>query len=61
MLMSQESVDALSQALQKPVLYDSFRPNILIEGTKKPFAEDLWNVVRIGETATFKYCLPCVR
>jgi uncharacterized protein YcbX len=61
MLMSQESLDALSQELGKPVAYDSFRPNILVEGTPGPWAEDFWNVIRIGDEAAFKYYLPCSR
>ena len=37
-----------------------FRPNIVVSGAEKPFAEDTWSEIRIGEL-TFNVVKACAR
>jgi len=48
LLASRESLDALNARLARPLPMNRFRPNIVVEGVR-PFAEDGWKVVRIGD------------
>lgn len=61
LLLSQASLDELSQRLGWPVEAQRFRPNILITGTA-PHAEDQWQNFNIGEIAftMIKHCTRCV-
>ena len=40
---------------------DRFRPNIVVKGVSRPFAEDCWAKVRIGNEALFRVSKPCAR
>lgn len=60
--MSTESVDDLNSKLngvQVSTLY--FRPTITISGVQKPYEEDDWRFVRIGEDAVLRYTKQCDR
>uniref|UniRef100_A0A914YHH5 MOSC domain-containing protein n=1 Tax=Panagrolaimus superbus TaxID=310955 RepID=A0A914YHH5_9BILA len=67
MITTESSVDELNERLSKleedkcKVSTRNFRPNLSIEGTK-PFDEDWWLDVKIGEAefACFKPCTRCI-
>ena len=59
MLVGQASLDDLNQRLETPVAMDRFRPNLVIGGAK-PFAEDDWTRIRVGE-ATLHLVKECIR
>lgn len=57
--MSEASVGDLNKRLQKPIQPLQLRPNIIVEGCDQPYAEDLWEWVKIGDEAivhNFKLC-----
>jgi uncharacterized protein YcbX len=59
MLLSEESLGALNQRLEKPVEMARFRPNFVVTaGTT--FAEDGWQRIRLGEVE-FEVAWPCTR
>lgn len=60
MLMATKSVDALNEKLDAPVPALQFRPNILVS-TQKPFEEDNWEWIKIGEKAVIRNVKPCTR
>lgn len=60
MIMNSESVDALNEKLDEPVVPLRFRPNVLFKGMPA-FQEDNLKWVRIGEKTVFKYVMPCTR
>jgi len=60
--MSTESVDDLNSklnGLQVSTLY--FRPTITISGVQRPYEEDEWRFVRIGEDAVMRFTKQCDR
>ncbi len=59
LLTNQASLEDLNGRLELPVPMSRFRPNIVISGAK-PFAEDEWRRVRIGEVE-FDLVKPCSR
>lgn len=61
LLLSEASVAALNQKLQKSVSTVHFRPNLVVSGCEA-FAEDQWKRIRIGnvEFALVKPCSRCV-
>ena len=61
LLISEESLAELNSRLEKPLLMNRFRPNIVLKGCE-PFAEDVWKRIKIGEVemAIVKPCPRCV-
>ncbi|CAG2065969.1 unnamed protein product [Timema podura] len=63
MLMAESSVTDLRSKLP-PHLQDitskRFRPNLVVGGSD-PYQEDMWDWVKIGDSAVFKKCKPCTR
>jgi uncharacterized protein YcbX len=59
LLISEASLADLNARLERPVPMNRFRPNLVVRGCK-PFAEDGWKMVRIGEI-TFRVVKPCSR
>lgn len=59
--ISQSSLDELNRRLPAPLPMNRFRPNLVITDAK-PFEEDLWQRVAIGETVlrAVKQCERCV-
>ena len=60
--MSTESTDDLNSrldGLQISTLY--FRPTITISGVQKPYEEDEWRFVRIGQDAVLRFTKQCDR
>ncbi|EGD58126.1 MOSC domain-containing protein [Novosphingobium nitrogenifigens DSM 19370] len=55
-----ESLDALNARLPAPIPMARFRPNLVLSGVSGAFAEDEWNVLRIG-TLTLRVVKPCTR
>lgn len=59
LLTSEASLADLNARLDRPLPMDRFRPNLVVEGCG-PFAEDGWDVVRVG-AMTFRVVKPCAR
>lgn len=59
LLISQSSLDDLNNRLAQPVPMKRFRPNLVVTGCK-PYAEDNWSKIRIGEIS-FRIVKPCSR
>ena len=61
LVISEESLQDLNSKLDSPLPMNRFRPNIVVKGCK-PFAEDTWKRIRIGEIemAVVKPCPRCV-
>ena len=59
LLISEASLADLNARLDQPLPMNRFRPNLVLEGCG-PFAEDGWEVVRIG-AITFRVIKPCAR
>ena len=59
LLISEASLADLNARLDRPLPMNRFRPNLVLEGCG-PFAEDGWEVVRIGKI-TFRVVKPCAR
>jgi hypothetical protein len=64
LVLSRESVADLNARLAAkgvpPVDERRFRPNVLVEGAGRPFAEDEWGDVRLGAVAV-RVAKPCAR
>ncbi|XP_076170020.1 mitochondrial amidoxime-reducing component 1 isoform X2 [Ptiloglossa arizonensis] len=58
MLMTTRSLEVLNEKLDKSVPTLQFRPNILVS-TQKPFEEDNWEWIKIGERAVIRNVKPC--
>lgn len=60
LLTSEEGLQDLNARLEAPVPMNRFRPNLVVRGCE-PFAEDMWNRIRIGnvELAVVKPCARC--
>lgn len=50
-LASVESLADLNARLLEPIPMNRFRPNLVVEGAEKPYAEDDWRRIRIGDVA----------
>ena len=59
LLVSQASLDDLNSRLNKPILMNRFRPNIVVQGCDA-YAEDQWQTIRLGELE-FEVVKPCSR
>ena len=61
LLASEESLADLNARMDRPVLMNRFRPNLVVRGSE-PFAEDTWSRICIGEVemAVVKPCARCV-
>ncbi|KAK3878251.1 hypothetical protein Pcinc_017107 [Petrolisthes cinctipes] len=63
MLMTSESIADLQTRVPHISLDPlNFRPNILVEGTPKPYGEDSWKYIRIGDAVfrNVKLCTRCI-
>jgi len=59
LLTSEEGLQDLNSRLESPVPMNRFRPNLVVKGCK-PFEEDTWNRIRIGDVE-FAVVKPCAR
>lgn len=59
LLISEASLKDLNSYLEEPLPMNRFRPNLVVRGCK-PFAEDGWMRVRIGQLV-FRVVKPCAR
>jgi uncharacterized protein YcbX len=55
-----ESLDALNRQLAAPIAMARFRPNLVIAGAPRAFAEDDWHVLAIGNLS-LRLVQPCTR
>lgn len=60
MVFNQSSHDDLNSRIEHPIPIVQFRPNFIVKGPK-PFEEDSWKWVRIGDDVCLKYVRPCAR
>lgn len=60
MVFNQSSVDDLNSRVEHPIPTIQFRPNFIVKGPK-PFEEDSWKWLKIGEDVCLKYVRPCAR
>ncbi|MCC3859883.1 MOSC domain-containing protein [Pseudemcibacter aquimaris] len=62
LVMTQESIDHMNDHLDDGVTWKNFRPNVLLTGADKPFAEDFWQEINISKgRMTLEYgCARCV-
>jgi uncharacterized protein len=60
LVASQASLDSLNAKLEHPVMWERFRPNIVIDGDLEPHAEDGWKHIRLG-TLELQILKPCAR
>jgi uncharacterized protein YcbX len=59
-LVAEETVADLKTRLADPVPINRFRPNIVIRGSLKPYLEDSWQKITIGDVV-FHHGEPCGR
>jgi uncharacterized protein YcbX len=61
LVISQSSLDELNRRLSAPLPMNRFRPNLVVTDSK-PFEEDLWQRIAIGDTVlrAVKQCERCV-
>ncbi|KAL4238414.1 hypothetical protein ACF0H5_003122 [Mactra antiquata] len=60
MIMSDSSMEVLNQRIEKNIHSVQFRPNIMVKGSK-PFDEDNWKEVYIGDSAVLRFVDMCQR
>ncbi|XP_062620148.1 mitochondrial amidoxime-reducing component 1-like [Saccostrea cucullata] len=60
LLGNERTLEEISRRTTEPVKMDNFRPNIVIDGLR-PFEEDTWSQIRIGEDTIFRCQEPCKR
>ena len=61
LLASQESLDDLNKRLKKPVSILNFRPNIVVNGSRKPWYEDTWEQIAFNNFVIMRVVKPCDR
>jgi len=61
LLIAEESLDDLNSRLNCPLPMNRFRPNVVVRGTARPYAEDEWAELCIGEVRFngVKTCARC--
>lgn len=61
LILSEESLADLNTRLDQPLPMNRFRPNIVVRGADKPYAEDDWQTIRIGDVIfdVVKACARC--
>jgi len=60
LLLTESSLEALNKELPSPVTIRTFRPNIILSGTKA-YDEDNWTEVRIGDCNQLRCVSACPR
>ncbi|CAF2777863.1 unnamed protein product [Rotaria sp. Silwood2] len=60
-LGSLESIDDLNKRLPKPIKIYNFRPNIIVSGVDKPYGEDYWREIQIGDQVKLRWFRSCLR
>jgi uncharacterized protein YcbX len=61
LLTSIESLDDLNKRLPKPISMLNFRPNIIVQGSKKPWCEDKWDQISFNNFVFMRVVKPCDR
>ncbi|CAF3858617.1 unnamed protein product [Rotaria sp. Silwood1] len=60
-LGSLESIDDLNKRLTNPIKIYNFRPNIIVSGVDKPYGEDYWREIQIGDQVKLRWFRSCLR
>ncbi|CAF1487266.1 unnamed protein product [Rotaria sordida] len=60
-LCSLESTDDLNKRLTNPIKIYNFRPNIIVSGVDKPYGEDYWREIQIGDQVKLRWFRSCLR
>ncbi|CAF4785248.1 unnamed protein product, partial [Rotaria sp. Silwood2] len=60
-LGSLESINDLNKRLPKPIKIYNFRPNIVVSGVDKPYGEDYWREIQIGDQVKLRWFRSCLR
>ncbi|CRL02331.1 CLUMA_CG015274, isoform A [Clunio marinus] len=60
MLINESSIEELNSRVEKYVTPLQFRPNFVVKEVK-PYEEDSWKWIKIGEEAVFENVKPCTR
>lgn len=60
MIISESSVMDLNRRLAKPIKSVQLRPNVVVKDCDRPFYEDDWTWIKIGE-AIVRNFKPCPR
>jgi len=60
-LGSLESINDLNQRLEEPIKIYNFRPNIIVSGVDKPYGEDYWREIQIGDKVKLRWFRSCLR
>ncbi|UJR22436.1 hypothetical protein I4U23_025496 [Adineta vaga] len=60
-LGSLESIKDLNQRLENPIKIYNFRPNIIVSGVDKPYGEDYWREIQIGDKVKLRWFRSCLR
>ncbi|CAF1330609.1 unnamed protein product [Rotaria sp. Silwood1] len=61
LLCSLESLDDLNKRLTNPIKIYNFRPNIIVSGVDKPYGEDYWREIQIGDKVKLRWFRSCLR
>jgi uncharacterized protein len=61
LLVSEESFDDLNARLEEKLEIVRFRPNILVRGVEKPWDEDDWKEIEVGNAGAFHVVARCPR
>jgi uncharacterized protein YcbX len=61
LVMSNESIEAISRGVAEDICYDRFRPNIVLKDVKEPFEEDLFSSLKSNdwEMEGSELCVRC--
>ncbi|CAF3289562.1 unnamed protein product [Rotaria socialis] len=60
-LGSLESIDDLNKRLPNPITIYNYRPNIIVNGVDKPYGEDYWREIQIGDHVKLRWFRSCLR
>ncbi|XP_054268480.1 mitochondrial amidoxime-reducing component 1-like [Macrosteles quadrilineatus] len=60
LIVSENSVEDLNKRLESPVTPSHFRANIVVKGNK-PYSEDQWDWIKIGDKVIMRGFKPCTR
>ncbi|CAF1176400.1 unnamed protein product [Adineta steineri] len=60
-LGSLESIDDLNKKLEDPIKIYRFRPNIIVSGVDKPYGEDYWREIQIGDQVKLRWFRSALR
>ncbi|CAF4832059.1 unnamed protein product, partial [Rotaria socialis] len=51
----------LNKRLPNPITIYNYRPNIIVNGVDKPYGEDYWREIQIGDHVKLRWFRSCLR